>query len=207
MGRDLVHLMEGLPTSKIILVGHSLGGEVVMNAAQQIPERVHQIVFVDYAPRPRDEKRQYVRSVLANDYRVYGTEKEYQTVLQRRHPLVNPDLLKVIASSSLRSTGAGFIPRYDPALITPSVRPSAPERWAQEHQIWSDLLATTVPILIMRGIGSSVLSAAEARRITELNGSRVRLATIPSAGHSIHIDNPGYFLDILRALNQTGQIA
>lgn len=46
-GRDVVAVVEKLGLRQVVLIGHSMGGTVVVEAAQQIPGRVKAIIGVD----------------------------------------------------------------------------------------------------------------------------------------------------------------
>src|SRR6476620_3348757 len=46
-GRDVVAVVEKLGLRQVVLIGHSMGGTVVVEAAQHIPERVTAIIGVD----------------------------------------------------------------------------------------------------------------------------------------------------------------
>lgn len=49
---QLEHLLAALPLPRAVLVGHSLGGLIVLAAAQRFPERVAGVVLIDSLGRP-----------------------------------------------------------------------------------------------------------------------------------------------------------
>src|ERR687890_1884360 len=49
---DLVNLVEFEDLRDVVLLGHSYGGLVVTGAADRIPERVSELVYLDTAPLP-----------------------------------------------------------------------------------------------------------------------------------------------------------
>src|SRR3712207_3862731 len=49
---DVVNLMEFEDLHDVVLVGHSYGGLVVTGAADRVPERVSELVYLDTAPLP-----------------------------------------------------------------------------------------------------------------------------------------------------------
>ena len=46
-GQDVVAVVDALGATEIVLVGHSMGGQVVLEAARRMPERVRGVVLVD----------------------------------------------------------------------------------------------------------------------------------------------------------------
>jgi pimeloyl-ACP methyl ester carboxylesterase len=49
---DVVHLIEFEDLHDVVLLGHSYGGLVVTGAADRIPERISELVYLDTAPLP-----------------------------------------------------------------------------------------------------------------------------------------------------------
>src|ERR671916_3427586 len=49
---DVVNLLEFEDLRDVVLLGHSYGGLVVTGAADRIPERVSELVYLDTAPLP-----------------------------------------------------------------------------------------------------------------------------------------------------------
>ena len=72
-GQDVVSVVEGLGLKRVVLIGHSLGGPAVLEAARRMPGRVAGLVlvdsWVDFEQRfPAEEVEKYV-SALQADYR------------------------------------------------------------------------------------------------------------------------------------------
>jgi len=53
-GKDVVAVIEKLGIDNIVLIGHSMGGPVILEAARQIPERIIGLVGVDTFARIRE---------------------------------------------------------------------------------------------------------------------------------------------------------
>ena len=49
---DVVHLVEGEDLHDVVLVGHSYAGHVVTGVADQIPDRIALLAFLDAGPSP-----------------------------------------------------------------------------------------------------------------------------------------------------------
>jgi pimeloyl-ACP methyl ester carboxylesterase len=76
-GQDVVSVVEALDLKRVVLIGHSLGGPAVLEAARRMPGRVAGLVlvdsWVDFEQRiPAEEIEKYV-SALQADYRATTT--------------------------------------------------------------------------------------------------------------------------------------
>ena len=74
-GKDVVQAMETLELEKVILIGHSMGGDIILEAALEAPERVIGLVGIDnfkdtrpeYSPEEEEGFRQFL-AALREDY-------------------------------------------------------------------------------------------------------------------------------------------
>jgi sigma-B regulation protein RsbQ len=76
-GQDVVSVVEALGLKRVVLIGHSLGGPAVLEAARRMPGRVAGLVLVDSwvdfeAKFPAEEVEKYL-SALRADYRATTT--------------------------------------------------------------------------------------------------------------------------------------
>jgi pimeloyl-ACP methyl ester carboxylesterase len=76
-GQDVVSVVEALGLKRVVLIGHSLGGPAVLEAARRMPGRVAGLVlvdsWVDFEQRlPAEEVEKYL-SALQADYRATTT--------------------------------------------------------------------------------------------------------------------------------------
>ncbi|WP_213781734.1 alpha/beta hydrolase [Caballeronia sp. dw_276] len=188
---DVEALLDVLGLDRVSLVGHSLGGAVSIRYATKHPEQIHSMIIVDHGPDTAASSADHICKAIRDACRIYGDVDDYATVLRERHPLGEADLLKRIAATMMRrAANGGFELKHDPAVIADS-GPSATsdERLDDNAWTWQSLAALRTRTAIIRGVASSVLSAAVAKRMLELTGGDVTLETIPMAGHSIHLDN------------------
>ena len=72
-GQDVVSVVEALGLKRVVLIGHSLGGPAVLEAARRMPGRVSGLVlvdsWVDFEARFPDEEIEKFVSALQADYR------------------------------------------------------------------------------------------------------------------------------------------
>ena len=70
-GDDVVAVVEQLGLEQVVLIGHSMGGDVIVPAARRMPARVRGLVWVDTyrtlgSPRTRDEVDKFLAPLRAD---------------------------------------------------------------------------------------------------------------------------------------------
>jgi pimeloyl-ACP methyl ester carboxylesterase len=202
LAEDIHALIQVLALPKVSVVGHSLGGNVALNLASAHPSQIDRIALADFTPELDPGVLTHVIRELRGSHRPYDSIAEYIKVLVERYPLAEPDILRWIAEettcTSREGTKIQIAPKYDPAVLT-SVEKSTNKAYAllQRPHAWDSLKRLQCPVLVLRGSGSSVLSAAVAQRIVQSVTPGASLHVIPVSGHSIQIDNPAAVADAL----------
>jgi pimeloyl-ACP methyl ester carboxylesterase len=162
-GEDVVSVVEALGLKRVVLIGHSLGGPVVLEAARRMPGRVAGLVLVDtmvdFEQRLAAEKVEKYLSALQADYRATTTAITSQYFFSASTPEpVKARVLETVLSvpqeigvAVFRSSAA-----YDPL-------PALREIKAPICAINSDLFPTNVEgnrryvpgyqVTIMKGVG------------------------------------------------------
>jgi pimeloyl-ACP methyl ester carboxylesterase len=192
---DVVHVIRMLDLHRLVLVGHSMGGEIAIHVAAQCADRVAGLVIVDFGPCLNPEGIAMVRAEIEAANRVYSSVEEYASWLSARRPLVAKDILLSLAKCALRPhPGEGFRLKVDPAITRSQCRQS---NAASDAGLWSLLSRMEWPVLVVRGAGSAVLSRNVAERMIEIM-PYARLETVPAAGHGVILDNPKGFEAAIR---------
>jgi pimeloyl-ACP methyl ester carboxylesterase len=162
-GQDVVSVVEALGLKRVVLIGHSLGGPVVLEAARRMPGRVAGLVLVDtmvdFEQRLAAEEVEKYLSALRADYRATTTAITSQYFFSASTPEpVKARVLETVLSvpqeigvAVFRSSAA-----YDPL-------PALREIKAPIRAINSDLFPTNVEgnrryvpgyqVAIMKGVG------------------------------------------------------
>jgi pimeloyl-ACP methyl ester carboxylesterase len=180
---DMLGVIDALKLERVILIGHSLGGEVVLRIAASRPGRITACVVVDFGPDLKSEGTARIREDLNESLRKWESLGEYATWLQARRPLVPAAMIDIIARGGLRaSPDGGFLLKCDPALG----RAPLPQRSAE---IWRLLPSIRPPVLLLRGIASAVLPRPVAEQMQQ-SLPDASLATVERAGHAVMADNP-----------------
>ena len=192
---DVVHVIRALDLRRLVLVGHSMGGEIAIHVAAQCADRIAGLVIVDFGPSLNPEGTAMVRAEVEAANRVYSSVEEYASWLSKRRPLIAKDVLLSLAECALRAhPGEGFRLKVDPAITRSQCRQS---NAASDADLWSLLSRMAWPALVVRGAGSAVLSRNVAERMIEIMPD-ARLETVPAAGHGVILDNPKGFEAAIR---------
>ncbi len=192
---DVVHVIRALDLRRLVLVGHSMGGEIAVHVAAQCADRVAGLVIVDFGPCLNPEGIAMVRAEIEAANRVYSSVEEYASWLSKRRPLIAKEVLLSLAQCALRAhPGEGFRLKVDPAITRSQCRQS---NAASDAGLWSLLSRMEWPVLVVRGAGSAVLSRNVAERMIEIM-PYARLETVPAAGHGVILDNPKGFEAAIR---------
>jgi len=148
---DAAYVIEHLELGPCTVIGQSLGGVTALLLAAARPELVRALVVAEAMPvTPGPEDIEEVERSLVR----------WAEDLERR--------------------GYGEWPRFDPEVMTRTLRE------AESGEYWQEWERVRCPVLVVRG-GKGTLTAAAARRMVEsLPGTR--LVEIPEAGHDVHLE-------------------
>ncbi|MBM3659584.1 MAG: alpha/beta hydrolase [Actinobacteria bacterium] len=185
MVADLMGVLDDLGVAQCALVGHSLGGLVGTCAVGLHPERFTHLVLGDIGPEPAPEGVARIRANAAARH-VFTSVDDAFAVQAELSPTADPVALRHRVEHNLVPVGDGTLTwKTDPALRDGS----APYDNHAADELWAFLAAIDVPILILRGALSDILSVPIAERMLATN-PRASLVTLPGAGHSIATDAP-----------------
>lgn len=177
--RDLHAVLEHLAAPDAALVGHSMGGEVVLRVAASGRARPRGAVLIDLARGRSEQDRRILRRALTIRHAYRSREEavdRFRFVPQAVHAA---DALRLeIASRSVHQESDGrWSFKADPAWVDAVPRGPVSEA------------AVTCPTLFVRGAESGVCSEQGALELVAAL-PRGRLVTIPRAGHHVHVDAP-----------------
>jgi pimeloyl-ACP methyl ester carboxylesterase len=180
---DITHVINTLGLSRLILVGHSMGGNLALWVATQMRDQVEALILVDAAPTPPPAARKHLLSELKDSIKSYTGIDEYAKELATRRPLAKKNILAYIAMNALcADTENKWRMKVDPEvrqLLAPH----------DEHELWSAIEGIHCPTLIVRGGLSGVLSQQAAEELTRRIPD-ARLALVSGAGHAVMLDSP-----------------
>jgi pimeloyl-ACP methyl ester carboxylesterase len=191
MATDIASLLRLLGLGPVTVAGHSLGGAVALRLPSfQLPE-IQSLILADFGLASEPAHMAHILKVLRDAHRSYSSIEDYARSLAERYPLASADLLNWVAKETATRSNSGEIRlKYDPSILTSREQRSVAEANLETTENWALLPKFRCPVLVLRGVASSVLSAKVAERMIRKILYQGTLAEIPAAGHSIHIDNP-----------------
>ncbi|GAA2179491.1 alpha/beta fold hydrolase [Brooklawnia cerclae] len=183
----------GAREQPVVLLGHSMGGKVVMRLALDRPDLIRKLVVVDIAPANTgnpEEFQHYADAMAALDLASLTSRADADAAMR---PAVPNDITRSFLLQSLHrgENGQGWhwLPNLD------LLRRSMPLMSG-----WPDLPGAhwDGPVLWLVGELSSLLPH---RHEQAMRGyfPNTRLQVIPGAGHWVHADQPRAFADALAA--------
>jgi len=200
MVADVEAVTEELGISRLVLIGHSLGGRIATLFAGRHPERLAGFVIVDVGPEVDARGKLRIRmDVEAQPNPVFDSVAEYARMLSLAYPAAAPAVLARMAQHGLRRREDGrYELKMDPALRGSfSGRESPEQAEARERELaltsWDALAKIPCPALVVRGAASDILSPDVADRMADEVLPQGRLAIVARAGHSVMTDNPEGF--------------
>lgn len=194
---DLDRLLDHLcPHGPARLVGHSMGGNIVLSYAGIRADRVRRVVSLEgygLPPVPAEDAPGRLRRWLQQlrEPPVFGefaSHDDLAHLLLRRNPRLGPDRAGFIARSWARETADGGVR----IAADPAHKRVNPYRYRRDESeaCWQAITAPTLMVLAGR---SELLPAGgpdeAARRMQELVEG-IRVEVLPEAGHMLHHEQP-----------------
>jgi len=190
--RDLAAIIAQLGIERACFVGHSLGALITAKFAIEAPQRVRCLILVDSNPRLSDASVRYLGRLRRFPHPVY---KSYEQAVRRFRLLPSATTataacLRDIASHSVKQVGEGaWTLKFDRETLGQM----------EAVDFVPSLRAVAMPLAIVRGEHSSVLSQERMERVlADLPGTRA--ATVANAHHHVMLDNPVGFEHAVRNL-------
>lgn len=179
MADDLHELITDLNLSKVILLGHSMGGKAVMTYATQHSEFIDKLIVVDIAPKQYPMHHQQILAGLnAIDLSVIKTRREADTVLAN---YVDDVGVRQFLLKNLYWIEKGQLAWR---INIPSLTKYMTEILATTPNIKVD-----TPTLFIRGEKSNYITEDDYQNIyNQFENSEIE--TIYNVGHWIHAENP-----------------
>ena len=185
MAADVIGFLDALGVEQVALVGHSLGGIIGTGVTALHPERVTRLVLGDIGPEPAPEGVARIqRNVAERD--VFISVNDAVTAQAELNPTADPVALRLRVEHNLVEQADGRLTwKYDVSLRDGT---AVYENYSADEQ-WAFFAGIAVPVLILRGELSDILSPAISARMLAANPN-ASLMTLPGSGHSIATDVP-----------------
>ena len=175
-----------------VVVGHSMGGLVSIQAARDHGDRLAGVVLVD-APlrRPDPESQEGSRTRALRAPGVYPSRDEAvgRFRLIPEQPILHPYLFDHVAGHSVREVPGGWTWKFDPVVFA---RPRLP--------MGERLPEARCRLALFYGEHSEVVTPEVAAYTAEMMGPQAPAMPIPAAYHHLLLDQPLAFVAALRTL-------
>lgn len=198
--QDMWALLDDLSLRKVVIIGTSLGGLMAMIMADQQPERLQAVVLNDIGPEitPSSTKRiqSYVGRTPPQDS-LEAVTVQVKAAYELAFPNQSDEFWQDIVESTWRKREDGrFEPDFDPAIgdaLRKAVKSMGMVKWLRRFGIkrmkglnldpWDNFRAMTMPVLLLRGELSDVLSPEITQRMKQEKPDLV-VVEVPERGHA-----------------------
>jgi len=187
--QDALRLLAGLGAARVAIVGTSMGGLMAMILAATQPTLVSRIVLNDVGPEVDPAGLERIRGYAGKAAPVHTWPEavaQTRSLYGSAWPDLKDERWEQIARQSYRANAQG-VPEadVDPLIREPlrDTGAAAPDLWP----LWGAL--ARVPVLVIRGALSDILSAATLARM-QREKPDLRTLTVANRGHAPLLDEP-----------------
>lgn len=188
---DMVSFLARLDAEVIDWVGTSMGGLIGLGLAALPGSPLRRLVLNDVGPTIEPVSLARIGTYLGQPAHWATVDEAADALLaisQGFGPHTREQWL-ALTRPQLKPDGSGFKPHYDPAIALP-FRLITPElAKAGEAALWAMYDHLRLPVLLLRGAESDLLSVATARAMTE-RGPKARLIEFAGVGHAPMLVQP-----------------
>lgn len=196
---DVAALLKGLAVSRVALIGTSMGGLIGMVLAASQPALVSRLVLNDIGPQIEAAGLERIRGYAGRTPPAHDWPQaaaQLRGVFGAAWPGLTEARWQQLARRSYRADARGLLHKdADPAIgeVLREVEGPAPDLWP----LWQGL--AHVPVLVIRGAASDILSAATVARM-QRERADLEVLTVADRGHAPLLDEPQCVARIRRFL-------
>ena len=188
MADDVRAFMDAHAIESATVIGHSMGGKTAMRMALDSPRRIERLVVVDIAPTVSDHDHVPVLQAMASlDTTRIARRADAERMLEATIPDAG---MRMFVLQNLASTDRGFAWRINLEAIERSLPALL------DFPVDADTPPFDGPTLFVRGALSDYVRDHDEPTIRRLF-PRAEIATVESAGHWVHAEQPALFLEAL----------
>lgn len=188
---DMIALIDELGLARVIILGTSLGGLMGMLVAAQTPERVAGLILNDIGPEIETAGLDRIRAYVGPQASAPADWADAGARMRALHQIAYPTRTDAAFWETFArrvyvdEPETGLRLDYDPALAGP-----VKEGDSANPDLWPlmDALAP-VPVLVLRGAVSDILSEQTVARMTAQK-SDLRAVDVPDVGHAPDLSEP-----------------
>ena len=186
---DLVGILDTLEVSRVTLIGTSMGGIISMMFAGGYPARVERLLLNDIGPEIDPAGLGRITAYMTSSPSSFATMADVAQYYRDNYPplrQVREQELIDFVKWSVRSAPDGrLVWKLDPAIRNIPRTGTA----ARAMDLWVPYARIAVPVLVVRGTESDVLSRDTADRMRVVQ-PRTTVVEVPGVGHAPSLTEP-----------------
>ena len=190
MSLDAEAFIGGLRLERPVLIGHSMGGRNAMLLARRNQSLLRALVIVDVGPELSDRGRAVIAGFVRDNEEFDDLDHFVRNVQQYDPYRSREHIERTVKYNMLQRADGKFVSKCDanPRRLG-VVRGAGP----QENITLEEARAFDLPVLLVRGADSRILTAEAAERFRDAlpHGTMI---TVPDCGHNVHGQNTKGFL-------------
>ena len=190
MAADLEEFIDYHEIQKPVLIGHSMGGKVVMQFLADYPGRASGAVILDISPVEYKARRTHLDILMAMksvDVSSFSSRKEIHKAVAEK--ISDIRLQQFVLKNLQRSGNKSFSWKPNIDVIFESLDDVFAAVDMPEEK-------PEIPVLFVRGADSNYIRDEDLNFIEE-KWSRLPVKTIPGASHWLHVDAPEEVIGVL----------
>ncbi|MGE0384469.1 MAG: alpha/beta fold hydrolase [Gammaproteobacteria bacterium] len=199
MARDAQAVIAALGLTKPLVMGHSMGGRNSLLLALNAPEALRALVVVDIGPEISDIGKRVISSFVAANEEFEDLE-QFTANVRRYDPYRSAEhIARTVKYNLFQRADGKYVSKNDGAPRRLGLLKSAN---AAERLTLDGVRDLRLPVLLVRGADSNVLSAEAAQRFVDALPAG-RLVQVPDCGHNVHGQNtPGFIAAVTPFLDE-----
>ena len=182
---ELYDRLQAAKIEKAVLIGHSMGGYIVLAFAEQHPEMVQALVLYHSTATADDENKRQVRQQAIDGLQTQGSA-----------PFIQKQIPKMVASTYPPEKTQALVERYqdlpaDALISGMKAMVDRPDR--------TDILRNALyPVLLVLGREDQLIPYDKTARLASLS-NQISVATIEQAGHLSMVEQPDASIQAIRS--------
>ena len=180
---DLHYYIEQHHLQKVILLGHSMGGKVVMQFAVTYPDLVDKLIVADISPKYYKPHHQNILAGLNSiNFSLYTTRKKVEEAL--RIYINDEGILQFLLKNVYWESKGKLAFRFNLESLT--------ENNSEVGEALSSFTHFDGETLFLSGENSNYITKTDVSLIS-VHFSNSQIVTVKKAGHWLHAENPVQF--------------
>jgi esterase len=199
MALDVAAFVAALGLDRVVLIGHSMGGRNAMLLTRANAAPLRALVVVDVGPEVSERGRQVIAGFVRDNEEFDDLDHFVRNVQQYDPYRSREHIERTVKYNMLQRADGKFVSKCDP---TPRRLGLMRGQGPLENITLDDARAFRLPVLVVRGANSAILTADAAERLCDALPDGT-LVTVPDCGHNVHGQNTKGFIAALTAFLAT----